>query len=251
MDKEVIQYDKYRMSPEEFILNLLLAMGFLFLVGMIFYDHWGIAAILSLLGFAWIPGRKKELAKRRKELVKLQFKDALYFLSVSLSAGKSFETALLDAQQAMEKVYPDKNALIIKELELINARIMMNTPVEQALEDFARRVQIEEIRNFADIFSISKRAGANLVEVIKNTSGMIREKIEVKQEIEDFIAEKKMEQKILSVMPFVMIYVIKATSSEFLDPLYNTAAGRLIMTAALLLVLAGHLIAKKIMDIEV
>lgn len=251
MDKEVIQYDKYRMSPEEFILNLLLAMGFLFLVGMIFYDHWGIAAILSLLGFAWIPGRKKELAKRRKELVKLQFKDALYFLSVSLSAGKSFETALLDAQQAMEKVYPDKNALIIKELELINARIMMNTPVEQALEDFARRVQIEEIRNFADIFSISKRAGANLVEVIKNTSGMIREKIEVKQEIENFIAEKKMEQKILSVMPFVMIYVIKATSSEFLDPLYNTAAGRLIMTAALLLVLAGHLIAKKIMDIEV
>lgn len=251
MDKEVIQYDKYRMSPEEFILNLLLAMGFLFLVGMIFYDHWGIAAILSLLGFAWIPGRKKELAKRRKELVKLQFKDALYFLSVSLSAGKSFETALLDAQQAMEKVYPDKNALIIKELELINARIMMNTPVEQALEDFARRVQIEEIRNFADIFSISKRAGANLVEVIKNTSGMIREKIEVKQEIENFIAEKKMEQKILSVMPFVMIYVIKATSSEFLDPLYNTAAGRLIMTVALLLVLAGHLIAKKIMDIEV
>lgn len=251
MDKEVIQYDKYRMSPEEFILNLLLAMGFLFLVGMIFYDHWGIAAILSLLGFAWIPGRKKELAKRRKELVKFQFKDALYFLSVSLSAGKSFETALLDAQQAMEKVYPDKNALIIKELELINARIMMNTPVEQALEDFARRVQIEEIRNFADIFSISKRAGANLVEVIKNTSGMIREKIEVKQEIENFIAEKKMEQKILSVMPFVMIYVIKATSSEFLDPLYNTAAGRLIMTAALLLVLAGHLIAKKIMDIEV
>ena len=107
-------------------------MGFCFLVGMIFYDHLIISSLLSLLGIAWIPGRKKELARRRKELVKLQFKDALYFISVSLSSGKSFETALVDAQRALERVYPDKNALIIKELELINARITMNISVEQA-----------------------------------------------------------------------------------------------------------------------
>jgi len=46
---------------------------------------------------------------------------------------------------------------------------MMNVPVEQALNDFAQRVQIEEVKSFADVFSISKRAGVNLVEVIKNT----------------------------------------------------------------------------------
>jgi len=251
MEQEIIQYDQYRMKPQELILNLVLAMGFLFLVGMIFYDQWLMASFLSLLGIAWIPGRKRELARRRKELVKLQFRDALYFISVSLSAGKSFETALLDAQQALEKVYPDKNAIIIKELELINARVMMNVPVEQALNDFAQRVQIEEVKSFADVFSISKRAGVNLVEVIKNTSGMIREKIEVKQEIENLIAGKKLEQKILSVTPFVMVYIIKSSSSEFLDPLYATAAGRVVMTVALLLLLAGHLIAKKIMNIEV
>jgi len=251
MEQEIIQYDRYRMKPGEFILNLLLAMVFLFLVGMIFYDHWFIALLLSLLGFAWIPGRKRELAKRRKELVKLQFRDALYFISVSLSAGKSFETALLDAQQALERVYPDKNAIIIRELELINARVMMNVPVEQALNDFAQRVRIEEVKSFADIFSISKRAGVNLVEVIKNTSGMIREKIEVRQEIENLIAGKKLEQKILSVTPFVMVYLIKSSSSEFLEPLYSTAAGRVVMTVALLLLLAGHVIAKKIMNIEV
>jgi len=55
---------------------------------------------------------------------------------------------------------------------------------------------------------------------------MIREKIEVKQEIENLIAGKKLEQKILSVTPFVMVYIIKSSSSEFLDPLYATAAGR-------------------------
>lgn len=251
MENEAIRYDQYRMKLGELVLNLLMAMGFFFLVGMIFYDHLVISLVLSLLGITWIPGRKRELASKRKELVKLQFKDALYFISVSLSTGKSFETALIDAQQALERVYPDKNALIIKELELINARVMMNMPVEQALADFADRVQLEEVKNFSDVFSISKRAGANLVEVIKNTSNMIREKIEVKQEIENLVAGKKLEQKILNLTPFVLVFVIKSSSSGFLDPLFTTAAGRVVMTVALLLMLIGNLISKKIMNIEV
>ena len=251
MDHEPIRYDTYRMKPGKFILSLLLAMGFCFLVGMIFYDHLIISSLLSLLGIAWIPGRKKELARRRKELVKLQFKDALYFISVSLSSGKSFETALVDAQRALERVYPDKNALIIKELELINARVTMNISVEQALADLADRVRVEEIKNFADVFTISKRAGVNLVEVIRNTSNMIREKIEVKQEIENLVAGKKLEQKILSLTPFLMVYVIKSSSSGFLDPLFSTAAGRMVMTVALLLLLAGYLLSNRIMNIEV
>ena len=251
MNHEIINYDRYRMKPGELILNLLLAIGFCFLVGMIFYDNWIISSILSLLGIAWIPGRKKELARRRRELVKLQFRDALYFISVSLSSGKAFETALVDAQQALEKVYPDKNAIIIKELELVNARVLMNIPVEEALDDFAQRTQVEEVKNFSDVFSISKRAGANLVEVIKNTSNVIREKIEVKQEIENLIVGKKLEQKILSLPPFVMVYLIKSSSSGFLDPLFYTTAGRVVMTIALLLLLVGHLISKKIMNIEV
>jgi len=251
MEREVIRYDRYRMKPGELVINLLLAMGFFFIVGMIFYDHLVVSLVLSLLGIAWIPGRSRELARRRRELVKLQFKDALYFISVSLSSGKSFETALVDAQQALERIYPDKNALIIKELELINARVIMNTPVEQALADFAERVQVEEVKNFSDVFSISKRAGANLLEVIRNTSSMIRERIEVKQEIENMIAGKKLEQKILGITPFVLVYVIKASSSGFLDPLFTTAAGRVVMTVALLLLLAGYLLSKKIMNIEV
>lgn len=251
MEDREIRYDKYRMKPGELIVNLLLAMGFFFMVGMIFYDHWIIAFVMSLLGVAWIPARQKELARRRKEAVKLQFKDALYFISVSLSSGKSLETAFMDAQQALEKIYPDKNAYIIRELELVNSKVRMNIPVEQALAEFAERARIEEVKNFSDVLSISKRAGANLVEVIKNTSNLIREKIEVKQEIENIIAGKKLEQKIVGVTPFVLVYIIKSSGSGFLDPLFDTAAGRLVMTAALMLLAAGYAISRKIMDIEV
>lgn len=251
MDKNGIRYDQYRMRPDEVIITLALAMGFLFMVGHIFYNNLLVASLMATLGAFYIPVRKKELIKKRKDLLKLQFKDALYFVSVSLSAGKSFETALLDAQRTLEKVYPDTGADIIKELELINARIMMNIPVESALIDLAERSGIEEIKNFSDVFSISKRAGANLIEVIKNTSSIIREKIEVKNEIENIIAGKKLEQKILSFAPFVMVLLLKMMSEDFVEELFDSARGISVMTVALVMILAGVFISKKIMDIEV
>jgi tight adherence protein B len=251
MEDVGVHYDQYKMKPEEVILTLIVAMGFLFLVGQIFYDNLYLSLFLSLFGVFYLPVRKKALIRQRKNLLNLQFKDALYFISVSLSAGKSMETALIEAQKALKGIYPDGESDMLKELDLMNARILMSVPTEKVIQDFAERAQIEDIKSFADVFSISRRAGANLVEVIKNTSATIREKIEVKQEIENIITGKRLEQKILTVMPFAMVFFIKNTSDGFLDPLFTTLAGRIVMTVALGMIAAAWLISRKIMNIEV
>lgn len=245
------QYKEYHMKPDEFILTLLIAMGVCFCIGLIFYDHVIISLIFSLVGIFYIPVRKKEQLRKRKELLQIQFKDALYFLSVSLSAGKSLETALVETHKSLSGIYPDQDSDMLKELEIMNTRILMNEPVERVFYDLAERSMIEDIKNFADVIMISKRAGANLVEVIKNTSATIREKVEIKQEIETLLAGKRLEQKILTVMPFVMILFLKSSSSDFLAPLTTTFYGRVVMTIALLMILAGQLISQKIMRIEV
>jgi tight adherence protein B len=245
------QYKEYHMKPEELILTLAAAMGVCFAIGLIFYDNLILSLIFSLAGIFYIPIRKKEQLRKRKELLQIQFKDALYFLSVSLSAGKSLESALMETHKSLVGIYPDQQSDMIRELEIMNTRIMMNEPVEKVFYDLAQRSMVEDIKSFADVIMISKRAGANLVEVIKNTSATIREKIEIKQEIETLIAGKKLEQKILTVMPFVMILFLKSSSADFLAPLMTTLYGRIVMTLALLMILAGQLIAQKIMRIEV
>ncbi len=249
--ERIPQYKEYPMKPEEYILTLLLSMGVCFCIGLIFYDHVILSLILSLAGILYIPVRKKEQLRKRKELLHIQFKDALYFLSVSLSAGKSLETALMETHKSLSGIYPDQECDMLRELEIMNSRILMNEPVEKAFYDLAQRSMIEDIKSFADVIMISKRAGANLVEVIKNTSATIREKVEIKQEIETLIAGKKLEQKILTVMPFVMILFLKSSSADFLAPLTTTLYGRIVMTLALLMILAGQIISQKVMRIEV
>jgi tight adherence protein B len=245
------QYNIYVMKPLELILTTITAMGACFAVGYLFYENIIISSIFSFGGILYIPIRKKELLRKRKEALTLQFKDLLYFVSVSLTSGKSLETALIDSRKAIAGIYPDPDSDILTELEIIHKRLLFNEPVEKIFYDFAVRSGIDDIKNFADVIIISKRAGANLVEVIKNTSATIREKVEMRQEIDNLIAGKKLEQKVLCVMPFVMILFLKTTSSDFLEPLMTTTYGHVIMTIALAMIIAGLLIGRKIMRIEV
>ena len=249
--KDLPQYKIYNMKTDELFITLILAMGFCFCVGLLFYESIPISILLSFTGILYIPVRKKEQLRKRKEMLHLQFKDALYFLSVSLTAGKSFETSLMDTQRALSGIYPDQDCDMLKELEIMNGRILMNDPVEHVFYDLAERSEIEDIKSFADVVMISKRAGANLVEVIKNTSETIREKVEIRQEIENLLAGKKLEQKILAVMPFAMVFLLKSSSSDFLKPLMTTPYGHLVMTLALIMILIGQLIGHKVMQIEV
>lgn len=245
------QYDVYVMKPDELILTLLMSMGLCFAVGLIFYENIILAIILSLAGILYIPFRKKEQLQKKKEVLTIQFKDTLYFLSVSLSAGKSMETALLDVYKTMLGIYPDKTSDIIMELEIMNQQILMNEPIEKIFYDLAQRSKIEDIKSFADVIMISKRAGGNLVEVIKNTSETIREKVEIQNEIQNLIAGKKFEQKVMAIVPFGLVLFLKSSSSDYLQPLMTTAYGHIIMTIALIMLLLGQLIGRKIMKIEV
>ncbi len=249
--KDLPQYQVYVMKLDELLITLALAMGLCFCVGLLFYDSVLLAVLFSFVGILYIPFRRKEQLRKRKEVLHLQFKDVLYFLSISLSAGKSLETALMDTQKAFSGIYSDQDCDMLKELEIMNGRILVNDPVEHVFHDLAERSEIEDIKSFADVLMISKRAGANLVEVIKNTSETIREKVEIKQEIETLISGKKLEQKILSIMPFAMVFLLKSSNSGFLEPLMSTVYGHVVMTVALVMILIGQFIGYKVMQIEV
>ncbi|MDD3704637.1 MAG: type II secretion system protein F [Clostridiaceae bacterium] len=165
--------------------------------------------------------------------------------------GKSIETAIKDAIKELSIQYPNENTYILIELEQINRRIGMNETIESALIDFAERSHLEDIINFADVFTICKRTGGNLIQVIKNTAEIISEKIDIKQEINLLLIEKRLEHKVLNMMPVLIIFLLTTSAEEFMAPVFSESLGRGIMTFSLILFTAAYFISKKIMDIEV
>src|SRR5699024_7245564 len=141
---------------------------------------------------------------------------------------------------------------IIKEFNLINRRVENGETVERAIDDFAKRSDIEDINNFSNVFITCKRTGGDLVKVIKQTSDILSDKIEIQQDIRILVSQKKFESKIMAVAPIGIILMLRISSPEFIAPLFVLGtAGPVVMTVALIFIVLSLFISQKIMDISV
>ncbi|AGC68430.1 type II secretion system F domain protein [Thermoclostridium stercorarium subsp. stercorarium DSM 8532] len=243
-------YDKYNYKIHEWIIYSAVGVLVMAVIGWIFYRKIIPVAFISALGLFYPKIRKRQLIETRRNILRLQFKDMLYYIGAALSAGKSVEQAFVYAHGILRNLYPGKKAYIVNETELIIKRLQMNENIENILKDFAARSGVEEIQHFSDVFSVCKRTGGNLVEVIRTTSGMIGERIEIKQEIEIGLAAKKQEQRILSLSSVMMVLFISLMSGEFMEPMFATSSGRIIMTFSLILLGVGIFVSNRIMNIR-
>ena len=250
-DNGLIDYDIYVMTHRERLLYTLLAAVGIFIVGMIFYQRPILALLLSLFSLKFPKIRTAQIIRKRKQTLNTQFKDMLYALSSSMSAGRSLEMAFQDALRDLEVIYPDPETPIMQETTYILRCISMNMTVEDAISQFAARAHIEDIQNFADVIRICKRSGGNLIEVIRSTSQMITDKIETKNEIETVITAKKFESRIMTCTPIVMVAVLSAASPDYMKPVFTTVVGAVVMTVAIVLFVVSFFIGEKIMEIEV
>lgn len=243
-------YQNYVLSGRQTVFCLVVGSLLLFAVGYIFFHSWILALILSCgTGFVPMPW-SRYLMRRRREALSLNFKQALYSLSSSLAAGRSVENGFREAIQDLRLLYPDgKNDLMI-ELGIICTRMEYGEPVEDALQDFSRRAGMEDISNFADVFTTCKRSGGDLVEVVRRTSSIISEKLEISQEINVMIAQKRFEAKAMLASPVLFLLFMDLTSPDYMQPLHQ-GIGLIISAIALILFLACSWIMMKIMDIRV
>lgn len=247
----VIQdYDRYTMGVRERALYTGAAALVVYGVAYVFY-HSHILCLAALpLSLLYPSIRTRRVIENRKLELGLQFKDLLYSIASSLAAGKSVEVALREAMTDLEVLYPREDTCILIELRYILHRIEMNETIEAAFADLAHRSGQEDIQSFAEVFYICNRSGGNIVEVIRNTSNMIRDKLEIAQEIKTLLSERKMEQKVLNALPVLMLLLLSATAGEYMAPVFETAAGRVVMTGSILLLAVAYLISRRITNIK-
>ena len=244
-------YNIYHMSLSEVVIYTAMAAIFIYATAFVFYRSHLFSLLFTPVSLVYPRIRKGQLLEKRKKELCSQFKDMLYSLSSSLAAGRSMENAFRDVLRDLSVLYPVQGEYIISEVEHMQRRLEMNETVENVIADFARRAAIEDIENFSDVFIICKRSGGNIAEVVRNTSGIINDRIEIRQEIEMLLAQRKFEQKVLNAIPVLMILLLSASAADYMEPVFTTMAGKLVMTVAIGLLAAAWFISAKIMDIRV
>ncbi|MBN7772678.1 type II secretion system F family protein [Clostridium aminobutyricum] len=159
--------------------------------------------------------------------------------------------ALKEGIENLKLLY-DERAPIIIELKHITKSVDGSRANEdQLLKDFAYRSGIEEIINFADVYAICRTTGGDVGQVVLKASEILMDKMSIEKDMRTLTSQKKFEAKIITLMPFILIIFLNLVSPDYLESMYQTLAGRIIMTAALLGIAISYYIMNIITEVKI
>ncbi|NLL75853.1 MAG: hypothetical protein GX235_01190 [Clostridiales bacterium] len=219
-------------------------------LSLFFYRSLWASIFLSPLLFLYVIEKKKTILLKKKREIQVQFKDAILAVSANQKAGYSVENSFKQAYNDMALLY-GKNSYICRELHIVGLGLGNNMILEKLLYDFARRSQVEDVVEFAQVFAAAKRSGGNMTEIIERSATVIQEKAETEKEIQVLLAARQIEQKIMNIVPFGIILYVQLTSKGFFDVLYHNLPGIIIMTACLIVYITAVLMSRRIVNIEI
>lgn len=235
-----------RRDYRENILFLGKSVGLVIFLAYFFYRSIWACVPLSVVGFFYFQMQKHKANEKHCEQLVLQFKECILSVAASLKAGYAIENAFMESRGDMELLY-GTHSMIYRELEQIRRGLVINITLEEQLFGLAERSGGDEILQFATVFSIAKRGGGNLAEIIKSSSELIGQKLDARAEMHTRLSGREMEQNVMKVIPFAVLGYIGVSYPGYFDMLYHNWQGVAIMTGCLGIYLAAYVLGEKIL----
>lgn len=241
-----------RMTSKQYILLFIPISLIAFVFSLVFFRSFMSAVLVTFISALYpryiIVSRERKL----KSLLNYQLRDALNALSSSLKAGSSLTNALIRTYQDLNRIYLNtKNKPIVDEFLIITYELELMIPVEEVLINFKERNKLEDITDFVNVTLMTKEKGGNLNEVIQRVAEIITDRIEIEQEINTLVAGKKMEAKVLTILPILLVVLLSLMSPEYMAPMYDSSLGRVLMIISTIMLVVNYFIGKKIINIDV
>ncbi|OVE75382.1 hypothetical protein BVX97_04740 [bacterium E08(2017)] len=184
------------------------------------------------------------LKKRRLEKFNNQLIDTLVNISNALKAGFSIN-------QAIEAVVKDGERPIAQEFDVFLKQTRVGVSFSDAMQNLDERVGSDDLTLVVTAIETARRTGGNLTEILEKISHTIRERLRIENRIKTLTAQGKLQGYIAASMPAVMGGLLMVLEPELMKPFLNSAVGVLTVGAVVLMILAGWLVIRKIIDIDV
>ena len=241
----------YRISDEltgrQKVSGVAAGTGVCLAISFIFYHSVIPGVILSPL-FLWqyLKRKKKRCYEKRLRVLREEFRELAGVMASFLLAGYSIENAMESARNQMAE--QGKKGDLERILSCMIREIRMGENAENVWLHFSAEAPLDEIRDFGQIFSLSRRSGVSLAEVLRKVADQLTQKLQTEIQIETQSAGKRMEQKVMNLMPAAILVYICLTSAEMMEVMYTTGLGKLVMTVCLAVYAGAFWLSEKMLE---
>ena len=222
------------------ILGLILAV-----VPFIFALPWYVSAGSGLVGFLGLPRwLVKFLRTRRQNVFLNDFADAIDVMVRGLKSGLPVTDAMrIIATESGPPVGPEFN-------EVVEGQ-RIGISVDQGIERMVERMPLAEVNFLAIVMAIQSKTGGNLSEALGNLSKVLRDRKKMKAKIKAVSQEAKSSAAIIGSLPFIIMGALTVLNPEYLNPLFYTTVGNILLIVSGTWMMTGVLIMRKMINFEI
>lgn len=233
----------WTLGPGEFIAVSIAASAAGVLVGAVSSSP-PLAVLLGVLGLvAPFLLVTRAVSKRRADFEE-QLPDVLDLLAASLESGAGIATAL-------ELVIAEAPHPAASEFARVLTATRLGATLVDGLADMAERLGSRDLLYTVQAISVQQRTGGKLAEVLGIVADFMRGRAELRREIKALTAEGRLSAYILGGLPFAIAGFISIVNPDYLDPLYTTLPGVVMLLGAGILMLISLFFMARIIKIEV
>ena len=182
--------------------------------------------------------------KRERNNFDEQLPDHLQVIASAMRAGHSFVGALSVADE-------DAPEPVRREFDRAIADEQLGTPIEDALDAVGDRMKSEDMVHVALVAKLQRETGANSAEVLERVAATLRERQELRRHVRVLTAQQRMARWILTALPLGLILAISAINPEYMKPLWEEPAGRIMLAIGIFGIVVGSYLLKRLVDIKV
>lgn len=221
-DEEELDLAGIRMEPSQFLLVTFSSAAVLAVLGVLAGFGSLLSVIFAILFAALAPIGAKVLVAvrtaRRRARFAVQLDDTLQLISGSLRAGYGLVQALDGVAQDLDEPTSEEFARIVNETRL-------GRELGPALEQTADRMRSEDFRWAAQAIMINRETGGNLAEVLGNVAATIRERNEIRRQVQALSAEGRLSATVLSLLPAVVFGAMLLLQPSYLAIFFTSVLG--------------------------
>jgi tight adherence protein B len=203
--------------------------------------------LFALAGLA-IPYLVRSFVKKRlnrqRNLFADQLPDNLQVLSSALRAGHS----LVGALSVLVDDCPEPSR---GEFRRVLADEQLGVSVDRALGAVARRMTSRDLEQVALVAALQRDTGGNTAEVLDRVAETVRGRFELRRLVRTLTTQGRMSRWVVSFLPVGMLALITLINPAYMAPLFSHPAGRVLLFVAGVMVVAGSLVIKRIINIKV
>ena len=219
--------------PAHTVILGVIAAAFLGFVGVYFCTGritWAVGiSIVVVVGF-WSYTRYS--ISKNAALLERQLVDALGIAARALRAGHPLLGAFQLISEEIDEPLRDIFFRVCQEQ-------MLGLDLKDSIQKVARGSYNPELKFFATAVAIQLQSGGNLADLMDSLAAVIRARMKLNKRVRVMTAQTQFSKRLLIALPIIMFFILDISNPQYIEPLYTTATGRIMLIMVTTSILFG------------